>query len=146
MNIKEQQIFDKDFFLKHEKCCWSKLSKKRAIWESNEKIRSQKKEERVFTASTRGKYAGKSNFEKRLIVLNFYSKGALECACCREKGIKFLSIDHINNDGAKHRREIGGNLCLWILKNSFPPGFQILCYNCNFSKGIYGKCPHLDLI
>ena len=24
----------------------------------------------------------------------------------------------------------------------FPPGYQVLCHNCNQAKGFYGKCPH----
>lgn len=30
------------------------------------------------------------------------------CACCGEATPEFLSIDHVNNDGAQHRREING--------------------------------------
>ena len=52
----------------------------------------------------------------------------------------------MNNDGAKHRKEIGhgGSLMYsWLIKNNFPPGFQLLCMNCNFAKGIHGGiCPH----
>jgi len=33
----------------------------------------------------------------------------------------------------------------WIIENNFPKGFQILCQNCNFAKGMIrnkNKCPH----
>ena len=33
----------------------------------------------------------------------------------------------------------------WIIDNHFPEGFQILCQNCNFAKGMTknnNKCPH----
>jgi len=30
----------------------------------------------------------------------------------------------------------------WLVTNNFPKGFQILCWNCNFAKGMLGKCPH----
>ena len=84
---------------------------------------------------------------KRNIILNHYSNGTMQCACCGEKQIKFLSIDHINNDGAKHRKEIGrSQLTNWLIENKLPEGFQVLCFNCNFSKGIYGMCPHKELI
>ena len=39
----------------------------------------------------------------------------------------------------------GANLMHWIIVNNFPTGFQILCHNCNFAKGIVrnnNKCPH----
>ncbi len=86
--------------------------------------------------------------KNRLTVLNYYSFGKNECACCGEKTIQFLVIDHINNDGAKHRKELaggtnrGGNVYPWLIKNNFPEGFQVLCWNCNSAKSFYGMCPH----
>ena len=84
----------------------------------------------------------------KLAALNAY--GGLRCACpacpLPEPGIAFLSIDHINNDGAHHRRQIGtGRIYWWLKKNDYPTGFQVLCLNCNFAKGHNGGvCPHLD--
>lgn len=70
----------------------------------------------------------------------------LSCVCCGESTYEFLSIDHINNDGAEHRKKHGlgngRNLYQWLINNNFPEGFQTLCYNCNFAKGHYGRCPH----
>lgn len=65
------------------------------------------------------------------------------CACCGESERAFLTADHINNDGAKHRRSINRRpLYRWLVKNQFPAGFQILCWNCNCAKGRIGHCPH----
>jgi hypothetical protein len=62
--------------------------------------------------------------------------------------LRFLTVDHINNDGAEHRRKIGAGICSlywWLKKNHFPDGFQILCYNCNGARARNnGVCPHLD--
>jgi len=68
------------------------------------------------------------------------------CVCCGEGLIEFLSIDHINNDGAEHRKNLGRtNIYSWLKANGFPKeGFQVLCMNCNFAKGAYGKCPHQE--
>jgi hypothetical protein len=77
--------------------------------------------------------------KKRKIVLNHYGS---KCACCGETEEKFLSVDHMNNDGANHRRSGGKNITIWLIKNNFPEGFQLLCYNCNIAKGMYGQCPH----
>ncbi len=30
----------------------------------------------------------------------------------------------------------------WLITNNFPKGFQILCWNCNYAKGVFGECPH----
>ena len=70
--------------------------------------------------------------------------GGWRCACCGETAPEFLQIDHINNDGAEHRREIGGGNATfwWLIKNGFPEGFQVLCANCNYAKAHYGICPH----
>lgn len=80
----------------------------------------------------------------KLSVLTHYSSGKPECACCGESIVDFLSIDHINNDGAAHRKEIGqSKLYGWLKKNKYPAGYQVLCMNCNFGKGINGGvCPH----
>jgi hypothetical protein len=75
-----------------------------------------------------------------------YSQDPPSCACCKESHFEFLSLDHINGGGNKHRRELGSNsvydLYRYLIKNNFPPGFQILCHNCNLAKGFYGYCPH----
>lgn len=64
------------------------------------------------------------------------------CVCCGENTKEFLAIDHINNDGARHRKYTTRNIATWIIKNNFPKKFQLLCHNCNFAKGIYKICPH----
>lgn len=96
-------------------------------------------------------YTGLSPKERnrliRLTVMRHYSGFQPKCACCGENEYKFLCIDHINGGGNEHRRTItkngkGGSMANWLLKNGLPVGFQILCYNCNCSKGFYGQCPH----
>lgn len=69
-----------------------------------------------------------------------------KCACCGELESVFLTIDHINNDGAEHRRQTNGaarNIYRWLEANDYPEGFQVLCMNCNFGKHMNGgTCPH----
>lgn len=68
-----------------------------------------------------------------------------KCACCGEKKLEVLTIDHVNNDGAKHRRQVGAGSVLyaWLRKNGFPKdGFQVLCFNCNRARYYHGICPH----
>ena len=68
------------------------------------------------------------------------------CACCGESEPRFLSIDHVNNDGNARRREgelTGAELYRWLRDNGWPKDdYQLLCMNCNFSKGHFGECPH----
>jgi len=76
-------------------------------------------------------------------VLSHYGKGNPKCECCGEQIKEFLCIDHIGGGGTKHRNQIGkGYLYFWLIKNNFPEGFRILCYNCNQAISLYGKCPH----
>lgn len=68
-----------------------------------------------------------------------------KCECCGENKREFLTIDHIGGWGRKHRREIGNSgtaIKLWLVRNKFPEGFRILCWNCNCSRGQVGYCPH----
>ena len=77
----------------------------------------------------------------------YMAYGGYKCACCGEQESKFLSIDHINNDGARHKREsnirAGEQMYRWLIRNGFPGGFQILCMNCQWGKrNNHGICPH----
>jgi hypothetical protein len=61
--------------------------------------------------------------------------GGPACMWCGDEDIISLTIDHINNDGARHRREIKSKtIYKWLKKNNFPAGFQVLCCNCNHCK------------
>jgi hypothetical protein len=73
--------------------------------------------------------------------------GGYRCACCGETERMFLSIDHVNNDGAIHKRthrlRTGEQMYRWLKRNNFPAGFQILCMNCQWGKrNNKGVCPH----
>lgn len=74
----------------------------------------------------------------KIKVFNHYCDNDIRCVCCGERRHQLLSIDHINNDGAEHRRRMnvnGYNLIIWIINNNFPKDYQVLCMNCNWSKG-----------
>lgn len=80
----------------------------------------------------------------KIEVLSHYSPHGIP-ECCNPFGehdkpyttLDALSIDHINNNGAEHRKEISKgntNIYSWLKKNNFPEGFQTLCMNCQFIK------------
>lgn len=67
------------------------------------------------------------------------------CACCGESNHYFLTIDHINRDGAEHRRQLGNSQTVIkaLAREPYNPDrYQLLCYNCNCSKEHHGTCPH----
>lgn len=65
-----------------------------------------------------------------------------KCVCCGETQYEFLSFDHINGAGKQHRKLTGTSLSMWLRRNNYPAGFQVLCHNCNQAKGWWGMCPH----
>lgn len=70
------------------------------------------------------------------------------CACCGETEPMFLTLDHVNNDGAEHRAtdSLASQGVRWHRRNGFvrDERFQLLCWNCNCAKGIHGACPHTN--
>jgi hypothetical protein len=72
------------------------------------------------------------------------------CACCGESNPLFLTIDHIDNDGAEHRRKLGvgrqsgSAVMMDLYKRKWPQeGFRLLCFNCNCGRQRNGGiCPH----
>lgn len=84
-------------------------------------------------------------YKQRLKTEAYEHYGGLRCSCCGESIAAFLSLDHINNDGAEHRRTVkpGVAFYLWLKRNNYPEGFQVLCMNCNWGKAMNnGICPH----
>lgn len=81
-------------------------------------------------------------------ILDHYGRRC-NCPGCLETNVKFLTIDHVNNNGSEHRKSITGQtLGIYrdIINRGFPDDFQIMCHNCNWGKARYGKCPHMDNI
>ena len=68
------------------------------------------------------------------------------CVCCGEDGEPFLNLDHVNGDGSTHRKTINqtasSTIYRWARNNNFPNILQLLCWNCNIARYIYGECPH----
>lgn len=97
------------------------------------------------------KYASKKRAQIRDAAFAAY--GGYRCACCGETEPKFMTLDHIKNDGAKFRKSVypankrgntaGYHTYYWLARNKFPAGFQVLCMNCNYGKRMNGGvCPH----
>jgi hypothetical protein len=72
------------------------------------------------------------------------------CRCCGEDRVEFLTIHHVDNNGAEHRLKVWGDVrrgggttfYYWLRRNGYPSGFEVLCFNCNCALGFYGYCPH----
>ena len=76
-----------------------------------------------------------------------YSAYGDKCACCGETNQKFLSIDHVNQDGYDLRpfHGKGRQLFTHIEREGYPDSFQLLCFNCNLGRARNGGvCPHKE--
>ena len=73
--------------------------------------------------------------------------GGPVCNGCGETEVAVLQMDHINGDGREHSAKIGkdgdiksgrSRMYRWLIANNFPPGFRVLCSNCNIraARGI----------
>lgn len=86
-------------------------------------------------------YAKNRNFTHKIAAFAAY--GGVVCKCCGESNHECLSVDHIDGGGTAHRKELNGTpIYMWLRKNNYPSGFQVLCMNCNCSKRITGTCWH----
>jgi hypothetical protein len=76
--------------------------------------------------------------------------GGAFCRCCGETEILMLALDHVENNGAAHRKSLTGKTrsmptlsYVWAKKNNWPPIFQVTCFNCNWARHWNnGICPH----
>lgn len=123
------------------------LSYGRAWKERNkEKVRDNA---RLYAQAHRAeRRAYHKNYLAKLKDQAFQAYGGASCICCGETHTEFLSIDHINGSGNEHRRQLGlraSHLYKWLKDQGYPPGFRVLCMNCNFALGAFGYCPHGNL-
>jgi hypothetical protein len=81
-------------------------------------------------------------------VLRFYSRTFIpRCACCAEDEQRFLTLDHVNNDGYKDRSISTASLYKRLVKLGFPDGYKVLCSNCNSGRALNGGvCPHVQSV
>jgi hypothetical protein len=81
----------------------------------------------------------------KIDTMNHY--GGTKCTCCGLAELSLLTIDHINGKGGAHRRSLnsdgGAHFWRWLRKKGYPPGYRVLCWNCNISTYLNkGTCFH----
>lgn len=80
--------------------------------------------------------------------------GGAFCRCCGETELLMLALDHIENDGASHRKSLTGSTRklptvshVWAKRNNWPLIFQVTCFNCNWARHWNnGVCPHQEAL
>lgn len=101
---------------------------------------------REWIKNNRDRYnASKARYRIKLKqrIMLLYSD-PVACARCGFTNLDGLVLDHVNNDGAKHRKEAsiacrgsktsGSRIYEYINKHGKIEGLQVLCANCNTIK------------
>lgn len=87
-----------------------------------------------------------ANQEQRRRVLDLYGG---RCECCGEDDFRFLTIGHVNRDGAQDRRDKrarGNSFYRVLLQEPRRDDLRVECWNCNMAHGLYGSCPHDQML
>jgi len=80
-------------------------------------------------------YHIKSGLKLKREVLSYYGKGKCQCCICDIDNLDCLSLDHIKNNGAEHRKTLGYmSIYSFLKRQGFPSGYQTLCMNCQWIK------------
>ncbi len=131
-----------------------KIYDRKRYLENRESVLKRQKQRRLLNPKEgieRAKYWGKKHpvelaiiqarcqLKAKVEALMHYGKDKLECVKCGEKRIECLTLDHINNDGKKHRDFLGNkakNLYKLLRQQGYPEDYalQILCRNCQAVK------------
>ena len=72
------------------------------------------------------------------------------CTCCGETNEEFLTAEHLPNRWGRELKAMhekgkatGTYVYRLLKKLNWPKrGITVLCINCNYSRGMYGYCPH----
>ena len=106
--------------------------------------RAWKKAHPEQTKASKRAWKRRFSAKTKLDVLSHYGpEGKLQCSWpdCPVTDVDMLSIDHIANDGAEHRRKHGGRghyggymMYRDLQRQGYPEGFQTLCHNHQWKK------------
>jgi hypothetical protein len=117
----------------------SKLLKCKSCRDKNKRAVSK------VSVEKKREYGRKCIVRKKIACMDAY--GGPICVCCGVDILDFLCIDHIHRNGAEERKKLGTTggekFYRHLRDNGYPPGYQVLCYNCNIGRERNGgTCPH----
>jgi hypothetical protein len=142
-------------------------AKRRAYYEANaEEIRAKARErsksyqhpdpeaqrtrKREWARANRGRYAPARAAAITAVRAETFAVYGGSCYCCGEDHPTLLTIDHVDDNGAEHRRSLpssstGHRFYRWLRRQGWPEGYQVACFNCNTGRHINGGiCPHRE--
>lgn len=83
--------------------------------------------------------------ERAKLKLDFLTAFDFKCSCCGEDDGRFLTLDHVQDDGNLHRENFNEQQIMRIAKKEGYPKdrYTCLCFNCNSGRASNGgMCPH----
>lgn len=103
------------------------------------------KNKRRWRRENKGTYnAQRRRNKKQIKIACFEAYGGCFCKRCDESDLDILCLDHISHNGSEDKRNRvknrkwykgGGHMLYRMLKQEkYPPGYQVLCANCNLKK------------
>lgn len=117
--IFNQREYNRDYYRKNK----NKLDERSKEWIANNPDRRRK------TALS---------YYYRLQTAAILAYGGYQCSWCGIDEPIVLAIDHVENNGREHRKEVGSvgghKFYKWLKDHGYPKGFQVLCMNCNHAK------------
>ena len=116
-------------------------------WEENnrDRVRERQRKWRRNNIELSRKRSTASRQKLKTKILDAYGR---KCTCCGEAEPLFLTLEHLNGDGAAHRKARRGyGTYRDVVMLGFPAErYTILCFNCNSAKARNrGICPHTVL-
>jgi hypothetical protein len=127
------------------------LADKKLLYSLDGEFREGKKAySKAYHASNRLACCAKARRRiKEIKDLVFEAYGGYICNCpsCPVSDPRFLTIDHINGCTKEQRKleGLGSRFYRYLHTNGFPPGYQVLCFNCNLGRAKnQGICPHSE--
>jgi hypothetical protein len=113
------------------------------------KVKPRKNKSTCATCATRRIDYDKTRAHKKNLRWEVIKAYGGVCVCCGETTLGFLTLDHVNGGGNKHRKEMGGggyNTYKWAKDNGYPDMLQVMCANCNLGRHWNGGiCPHKEM-
>lgn len=114
----------------------------RAIWMAQH-VDEAREYQKVYRQEKKRELQVKRIVYYKQIRLDGIAEYGGRCACCGEARHEFLTLEHINGRSDETVRKTGQKAWSRLKTLGWPKdGYQVLCFNCNCAKGIYGVCPH----
>ena len=158
LNPTKSEEYHHRYYVEHREALSSQqraYAKARLIGPDGDHVRSLRRERvRLYRLRKPDVFKRQSRESRERLRAEVFSAYGDRCDCCGETSKAFLTLDHVNRDGNKHRAMFGGRkgcssrqIFLDLKRRGWPKdGFRILCMNCNWATRFGAECPHTQFV